>query len=61
MDIFQLHNHLVVTQIEAKKTRKGWIGNKSKLIHLREDIPCGFSLCQEHHQSKSIFSHDSLS
>ncbi len=61
MQTLQLHNHTIVHQIELKKYRKGWIGHKSKLVHLRDDIPCGFDLCPEHCRDKSIFRQDSLS
>jgi len=26
---------------EAKKTRKGWLGNKVRQVHLRDDITSG--------------------
>ena len=61
MQTLQLHNHTIVHQIELKKYRKGWIGNKSKLVHLRDDIPCAFELCPEHAKQKSVFPQDSLS
>lgn len=32
----------VLRECELRKTRKGWIGNKIKEVHLREDVPCGF-------------------
>lgn len=61
MQTLQLHNHTIVHQIELKKYRKGWIGHKSKLVHLRDDIACGFELCPEHSKQKSIFTQDTLS
>ena len=32
----------VLRECELRKTRKGWIGNKIREVHLRDDIPCGF-------------------
>jgi hypothetical protein len=47
----------VLRQSELKKTRKGWIGNKIKEVHLRDDVPCGFELCSEH-ASARVFPQD---
>lgn len=47
----------VLRQCELKKTRKGWIGNKIKELHLRDDVPCGFELCSEH-ASARVFPQD---
>ena len=41
----------VLRECELRKTRKGWIGNKIKEVHLREDVPCGFMACTEHQHS----------
>lgn len=45
---------------EFRKTRRGWLGNKVKQVHLRDDIQCGFEYC--HHHSSEIkniaFKHD---
>jgi hypothetical protein len=37
--------HTVANNVELKKTRKGWIGNKLRQVHLRDDIGCGFQIC----------------
>lgn len=39
---------LAAETLQPRKTRKGWLGNKVTQIHLRQDIPCGFSYCPEH-------------
>jgi regulation of enolase protein 1 (concanavalin A-like superfamily) len=49
----------LITQRELKKTRKGWLGNKVKQIHLRDDIPCGLEYCQKHANQSVVFTSDS--
>lgn len=46
----------MLRECELRKTRKGWIGNKIKEVHLRDDIPCGLSGCPEH--QLSVFAAD---
>jgi hypothetical protein len=43
---------------EPKKTRKGWLGNKVRQIHLRDDIPCGLEYCQRHANQSVVFTQD---
>jgi hypothetical protein len=43
---------------EPKKTRKGWLGNKVRQIHLREDIPCGLEFCNKHGNQSVAFMQD---